>query len=231
MKKRILTALAMVTINFYSHAQYANLEADPFRSLLISNHAGRNERTDYLTTTNKTTMKKTIIMATLISAAMTVHAQTNTNDEDAIRTVVKTMETGWNEKSGEKYASIFADTHDFIVWNGYYFPNQTRQGTAAAHQNLFTGIYKNSDVELKVDKIKFIRKDIALVHTYGGMYEKGKQLPENPGVLMTLLMEKKDAKWQIISFHNLDLEGFQDKAIAERSPFPFSVMYAGWYNK
>jgi len=152
-------------------------------------------------------------------------------DEAAIRSVVSTMETGWKEKNGEKFASGFADTHDFIVWTGYYFRNTTKAMTASAHQGLFDGIFKTMDIRLKVDKIKFIRPDVALTHVIGVGYNKGEEVPKDPGVIMTLLMEKKDGKWQIISFHNLDLETFQNEDIKKGMPFPAEVMYAGWYKQ
>lgn len=176
-------------------------------------------------------MKKLMFIAVVISISFTSMAQTTNKEEDAIRAVVKTVETGWIEKSGEKYASAFSEVHDYIVWNGYYFPNMTRQANADGHQNLFNGPYKNVDVKFKVDKIKFIRNDLALVHSYAGTYEKNKGAPENPTALITMIMEKKDGAWQIISFHNLDLESFQNKEIADRSPMPLNVMYAGWYKK
>ncbi len=85
------------------------------------------------------------------------------------------------------------------------------------------------DIRLKVDKIKFIRPDIALMHVIGVMYGKGTEVPKDPGVLMSLLLEEKEGKWQIISFHNLDLETFQNKEIENGSPIPLNVMYASWY--
>ena len=179
----------------------------------------------------KKTIKLSMMTIAFISISFASMGQTTNKEEDLIRNVVKTVESGWMEKSGEKYASSFAEVHDFIVWNGYYFPNSTRQATAAGHQGLFNSVFKNRDIKLKVDKIKFIRTDIALVHILGAMYEKGKTIPENPGVIMTMLMEKKDGAWQIISFQNLDLEGFQDKDIAANSPMPLNIMYAGWYKK
>ena len=87
------------------------------------------------------------------------------------------------------------------------------------------------DIRLKVDKIKFIRPDIALTHAIGVSYTKGQELPKNPGVLMTILLEKKNSTWQIISFHNLDLETFQNEDIKKGMPFPAEVMYASWYKK
>lgn len=150
-------------------------------------------------------------------------------DEQAIKTVVSTMESGWTQKSGEKYSSVFADVHDYIVWNGYYFPNMSKQQNAAAHQELFNGVYRTFDIRLKVDKIRYLRPDLALVHVLGGGYTKGEAVPEHPGVLMSMVMEKKDNNWKVLSFHNLDLLAFADKQVAERSPMPLKVMYANWY--
>jgi len=152
-------------------------------------------------------------------------------DEKAIKEIVASMEEGWMRKDGKKYASGFAETHDFIVWTGYYFRNTTKAMTAAGHQRLFDGIFKTIDIRLKVDKIKFIRPDIALTHVIGVSYTKGQELPKNPGVLMTILLEKKNSTWQIISFHNLDLETFQNEDIKKGMPFPAEVMYASWYKK
>ncbi|HYE55605.1 MAG TPA: SgcJ/EcaC family oxidoreductase [Chitinophagaceae bacterium] len=175
-------------------------------------------------------MKKTIfIVMTAITTTAAAFGQST--DEQAIQQVVNTIETGWAQKNGQAFSSVFADVHDFIVWHGYYFPGMTKQANAAAHQGLFDGMYKTYDVKFKIDKIRFIRPDIALAHVYGGGHEKGKSAPENPSVLMTMLLEKKDGSWKIISFHNLDLEAFGNKELADRSPIPLKVMYAGWYKK
>jgi len=152
-------------------------------------------------------------------------------DEKAIKEIVASMEEGWMQKDGKKYASGFAETHDFIVWTGYYFRNTTKAMTAAGHQRLFDGPFKMLDIRLRVDKIRFIRTDIALTHVIGVGYEKGKEIPKDPGVLMSILLEKKDGLWQILSFHNLDLEAFQNEEVMKGMPFPAEVMYASWYKK
>ncbi len=175
-------------------------------------------------------MKK-IVLAVMAATALCTALAQNREDEKAIEKIVGSMEEGWVQKDGEKFASVFADTHDYIVWNGYYFRNTTKAMTAASHQGLFNGPFKMMDIKLKVDKIKFIRPDIALTHVLGVSYEKGKEVPKDPGVLMSLLLEKKDSKWQILSFHNLDLEAFQDKETGDRSLMPLNIMYASWYKK
>jgi uncharacterized protein (TIGR02246 family) len=175
----------------------------------------------------KKVLSVTIAMAIFVMAGF---AQTE-NDKKDIEKNVASMEEGWRQKDGKMYASAFAETHDFIVWNGYYFRDNTRAGCAAAHQQLFNSIFKTIDIKLKVDKVKYLRPDIALVHVLGAAYEKGKEPGKDPGVLMSLVMEKKAGKWEIVSFHNLDLEVFQDEAIKRNMPFPAEVMYANWYKK
>ncbi|MCO6480705.1 MAG: SgcJ/EcaC family oxidoreductase [Phaeodactylibacter sp.] len=150
-------------------------------------------------------------------------------DEAAIRGLVQSMADGWTEGSGEKFAAAFADEHDYIVWNGMYFKNFNTQGNAAAHQGLFESVYKDTEHYATVDKVKFIREDIALIHVLAAVVKKGEGRPADPGVLWTGLLEKQEGQWKIISFHNLDLEIFQDEQMRQRAPMPPQVMYASWY--
>ncbi|GJM34910.1 MAG: hypothetical protein DHS20C18_39110 [Saprospiraceae bacterium] len=152
-----------------------------------------------------------------------------TQDEKAIQQVVETMITSWGEGNGEKFASIFADEHDFIVWTGYYIKNSNPTVNARAHQGIFNTIYKDTDLYSTIDKIKFIREDIALIHVLGAVSKKGEGRPTDPEVLWTGILEKKDNTWKIISFHNLDLEVFKDENIKNNAPMPPEVMYASWY--
>ena len=172
-------------------------------------------------------MKKIIIMTLAVLTTTLSFAQTNSKDEQAIQNIFSTIQNGWNEKNGEKFASVFADVHDYIVVNGMYFSNFTRQGNAAAHQGLFNGIYKNVNVKLIVDKISFLRPDLALVTAVGGRYTTEKPLPEDPEIIMTVIAEKKNDVWKIISFHNHNL----DSGLKKSSPMPLNIMYASWYKK
>ncbi|HEV7780939.1 MAG TPA: SgcJ/EcaC family oxidoreductase [Chitinophagaceae bacterium] len=170
-------------------------------------------------------MKKLILMATIISATMVAHAQSNQADEQAVRNICVTLEKAWNEKSGELFSSVFADVHDYIVVNGYYLPGFTRERNAATHQGLFDGIYKNTSIKLKIDKISFTRPDLAMINVLGARYNKDSMVPADPMAIMTILVEKKKDGWKIISFHNHEMEAF-DK---DRMPVPMQVMFASWY--
>jgi len=152
-------------------------------------------------------------------------------DESEIRQLIQTLADAWSKGDGELFASSFSDTHDFIVWNGYYFPNQSRMRNAKAHSGLFNSIFKNTDLYYVVDKVKFITDEVALVHFYGALVKDGEPRPKDPSVLISTVIVKGDDGWKIESFHNLDLESFQDEKIREASPIPLELMYASWYAK
>lgn len=175
-------------------------------------------------------MKNAISFILLILCTQITFAQT-ARDEQAIHDLVQTMADGWTEGSGEKFASVFADEHDFIVWNGLYLKNINPDMNAKSHQGIFNSIYKDTEHYATVDKIRFIREDLALVHVLAAVTKKGEARPEHPDVLWSGLLEKKAGGWKILSFHNLDLEVFQDEQLRQQFPMPPEVVYASWYTE
>ena len=161
---------------------------------------------------------------------LTLTAQTAA-DEAAIQQLVTKMADSWTAGDGEGFASIFSDNHDFIVWNGYYFKGADRKMNAQSHQRLFDSVYKDTEHFNTIDKIRFVREDLALIHVFAAVVDKGEGRPKDPQVLWSALVEKQDGKWSIISFHNLDLEVFQNEEMRKAMPMPAEVMYASWYNK
>lgn len=228
--KMILLLLAATSIMTASNAQSSG-RAEQFRQLYEKGTPGWNHKISFTLTTNKIKMKKSIIMATLISTAIAVKGQTGASDEQAIRNIVATMQKAWNVKDGKLWASGFAKVHDYIVINGMYLSAITPEINANAHQGIFNSIYKTTDLELRVDKVTFVRPDLALVYVIGATYQHGTAVPENPGGMISMVVEKKNDEWKIISFHNCDIEISFDGAGANQSPIPPKVMYASWYKK
>ena len=164
----------------------------------------------------------------LFFATSGIFSQTSA-DEQAIRQVVQTIADAWTAGSGEQFASVFAEQHDFVVWNGYYLKGLSQQQNAEGHQRLFEFVYKDTDHYATVDKIRFLREDLALIHVFAAVVPKGEGRPKDPDVLWSGVLEKKDGLWKILSFHNLDLEVFQDEQTRAQAPMPPEVMYASWY--
>lgn len=169
-----------------------------------------------------------------ITAALGLTAELSAQpltDEAAIGQLVQDMAASWTAGDGPAFARHFAEEHDYIVWNGYYMPGMNPRANGAAHQQLFDTAYRNTQMFFTLDKVKFIRPELALIHVLGAMSKQGEPRPEHPAVLWTALLERQAGGWKIISFHNSDLEMFRDEATRQRAPLPAEQMYASWYRE
>lgn len=176
-------------------------------------------------------MKKTIILSVISAFIMNaaIAQQDKAADEQAIRNIVTSMQTGWNSKDGKKFASGFAPVHNYIVINGMYLSGITPEMNAANHQGIFNSIYKTTDLLLKIDKISFVTPDLALVYILGATYQQGTPIPENPTAVVSMVIEKKNKEWKTISFHNVPIQVSFAPDDQARTPFPPKQMYASWY--
>ena len=172
-------------------------------------------------------MKKIALTTFIVMSLTTVAVAQNTKaDEQSIKNILTSVETGWNEKNGARFASGFANVHDYIVVNGAYLPRLTQADNAKVHQQLFDTRFKNNRIKLVADRINFYRPDLAMVTAIGAGYLDSEAVPKDPTIIMTLLVEKQKEGWKIISFHNHELNM---AAIKQGSPMPLEMMYASWY--
>ena len=125
-------------------------------------------------------------------------------DETAIRANVKQMETGWNAHDGKAFAAPFAADADYVVVNGMHAKG--RNEIEKGHTGIFTTIYKDSRNAATIRSVRFLRKDVAVVHTewnleftVGGEMRKGH-------ALSTMIMTKQNGKWSIAAFQNTAIQ-------------------------
>src|SRR5271169_299055 len=84
-----------------------------------------------------------------------------TSDEKALHEMVYHLEATWNAADGQSFAEAFAEDADFIhILGGYY---TGRAAIEAGHRMIFGTIYKGSTVRYSVERIRFLRPDIAIV--------------------------------------------------------------------
>ena len=102
----------------------------------------------------------TFLFLLLCGAAFAQSASTKGEDEKAIRANVEQIVKGWNMKSGEELAKPFAENSDYVVINGTHLKG--RAANAVAHQQIFDTIYKDQDIAATVEKIRFLRPDVAV---------------------------------------------------------------------
>ena len=123
-----------------------------------------------------------------------------TNEERALHGMVYHLEAAWNAADGAAFAEPFADDADFIhILGGYYTGRETIR---AGHRMIFGTIYKGSTVHYSVEKIKFLRPDIAIVFlrqhlefAEGGPVD---ELDARP----TIIAERIEDKWHIVALQN-----------------------------
>jgi uncharacterized protein (TIGR02246 family) len=180
----------------------------------------------------------TLLPYTLLASAKTTFAgEAHTKsaqkvDETAIRQVVQKMQNGQNSKNGQMFASAFAKEHDYIVIDGTYLPNQTRETNARAHQALYDGDRASSlgenlgevGIKLNVAKIRFLTPQIAVAHIQSQSYLKS-QPNKRANNIITTVMQKREGKWEIVAFHNAPVQK------AEEDDFGFVIDIQGLTQK
>src|SRR5271169_7072497 len=96
-----------------------------------------------------------------------------TSEERALHGTVYQLEAAWNAADSASFAALLADDADFIhILGGYY---TGRAAIEAGHRMIFGTIYKGSTVRYSVEKIRFLRPDVAIVslRQYLQLYEGG----------------------------------------------------------
>jgi len=123
-----------------------------------------------------------------------------TSEERALHGMVYQLEAAWNAADADSFASLFAEDAEFIhILGGYY---TGRAAIEAGHRMIFGTIYRGSTIRLSVEKIKFLRRDVALVflRQYLQLLEDG-----NPRELQArpmIVAENVDGKWRIAAMQN-----------------------------
>ncbi|MGA3056115.1 MAG: SgcJ/EcaC family oxidoreductase [Candidatus Korobacteraceae bacterium] len=123
-----------------------------------------------------------------------------TSEERALHGMVYQLEAAWNAADSATFAALFAEDADFIhILGGYY---TGRAAIEAGHRMIFGTIYKGSTVRYSVEKIRFLRPDVALVFLRQFLqFQEGgaaTELEARP----TIIAEKLDGIWRIAAMQN-----------------------------
>jgi len=123
-----------------------------------------------------------------------------TGEERALHGMVYQLEAAWNAADSASFAALFAEDADFIhILGGYY---TGRAAIEAGHRMIFGTIYKGSSVRYSVEKIRFLRPDVAIIflRQFLQFQEGGSatELEARP----TIVAEKVDGSWRIAALQN-----------------------------
>jgi len=124
-----------------------------------------------------------------------------TTEERPLYEIVEKLGNAWNTADSVAWTAQFAEDADFIHILGGYFNGHT--AIERAHRAIFDTIYKGSRIKLTVEKIRFVRPDVAIVFVITEltffMDGQEKHIQARP----TLIAAKEsDGSWKIVTFQN-----------------------------
>ncbi len=123
-----------------------------------------------------------------------------TSEERALHGVVYQLESSWNAADAAGFAAPFADDAEFIhILGGYY---TGRAAIEAGHRMILGTIYKSSTVRFSVEKIKFIRPDVALVFLRQFLQLLQDGTPHEVQARPMIVAESVEGKWHIAAMQN-----------------------------
>src|ERR1044072_205525 len=128
-----------------------------------------------------------ILFAMSFSFPLTSAAGSESADEAAVRALTRRCVEGWNKGSGEAFAAQFAEDADYVVVNGNYLKG--RQQIASGHQQIFDTFYKGTRLWIEVKSVRFIRPDVALMHSVSRVLKPGEsEASVKPAAIQSFLV-------------------------------------------
>jgi uncharacterized protein (TIGR02246 family) len=128
----------------------------------------------------------------------------NTTDrtaEEAIRDLFRRLLDDWGRGDGTAYGSRFTEDADYVAFDGSRTTG--RRTIAASHQQLFDKYLKGTSLTGRVESVRFLCPDVALVHATGGTVMRGKSRPSpERDSIQTLVAVRHGDEWRFAAFHN-----------------------------
>jgi uncharacterized protein (TIGR02246 family) len=136
-------------------------------------------------------------------------AQGTPEDTAAIKGIVQGQAHAWNRGDAATFAARYSENGTFTNVIGQQIYGKA--GFVAQHERIFSTIYKGSHNEFTVDKVLFLRQDVAVVNI-DGVLKGATRVP--PGLsaaevngemhvkLQEVMTKEKDG-WWIAAFHNV----------------------------
>lgn len=128
-----------------------------------------------------------------------MNSKQTTTDEAAIRDIVDQVRLAWNRGDGASFAAPFVEDADYIVWNGVIVKG--RAAIAEGHQHIFDTMYRDSTNDIAVKSIRFLGKDVAVVHCTAQLTHADGTL-HGYGTLPLFVMHKLAGEWKVAAFQN-----------------------------
>lgn len=122
-------------------------------------------------------------------------------DEVALRRLFDALLEDWGRGDGAAYGSRFTEDADYVAFDGTR--TRGRREISASHQRLFDKYLEGTRLTGRIESVRFLGPDTALVHATGGTVLRGKSRPSpERDSVQTLVAVRRGEVWRFAAFHN-----------------------------
>ena len=127
-------------------------------------------------------------------------AQDPQYEETEVRALYRQIVSGWNRRSADAIAELFADDGHAIGCDGSEFKG--RAEIAAVHRHIFDD-HRTGAFVGKVRSVRFLNPEVAVLCAVAGMVMPGKSdLEPDRNAVQTLVAVKREGRWRAAVFQN-----------------------------
>jgi uncharacterized protein (TIGR02246 family) len=123
-------------------------------------------------------------------------------DEFAIRELYQRMLDSWLDAPA--FAECFTPDATYIIANGKV--QRGWQDIVDGHEIIFSAWARESHLEGRIDSIRFLTPDVALLIAYGHIvYDDDRSSDANKRTIYTLTAQRIDGRWTFVAYQNTPL--------------------------
>lgn len=127
---------------------------------------------------------------------------THDNDEKKIRQLYQRMLDAWGD--AEAYADCFTPDADYIYGAGGL--QHGWQEIVDGHRIVFSAWARNSTLEGRIERLRFLTPDVALVIAYGHVvYLDQRSSDQNKRTIYSLVAQRLATDWVFVAYQNTPL--------------------------
>jgi uncharacterized protein (TIGR02246 family) len=126
----------------------------------------------------------------------------DTGDADAeIRRLFDRLLRAWTDGDAVAYGKTFTEDVDYVPFDGTHTTG--RRAVVESHDKLFRGVLDGSALVGEVESIRYVRPDVAIVHTLGSVLMPWRtKLPKRRLSRQTIVTVRDAEGWRFTAFHN-----------------------------
>jgi uncharacterized protein (TIGR02246 family) len=125
------------------------------------------------------------------------------DDEAEIRALYQQMLDTW--LNAEQYAQCFTPDADYITGGGKL--ERGRREIVDGHEIIFSAWSRNSHLEGRIDRLRFLTNDVAILTAYGHIvYDDNRSSDNNKRTIYTITAQKIDSAWTFVAYQNTPLK-------------------------